>query len=145
MGANRSDLGFLGEPESPELSAAECRRRLRSARTGRVAWSAPDGPYVFPVTSLWRNGCIVFRTSPDGLLSALRLRTYVAFQIDSVEESEAWSVLVRGVAEAIQQPDDLIELWEDEGLVPRAGGDRSTFIEIRPWTVTGRRYVLLSD
>jgi uncharacterized protein len=123
-----------------ELSLDECRRLLRRARVGRVAWTAPDGPHVLPVSSLYRNQRIVFRTSPSGALSALRHRCPVAFEIDEIGSDEAWSVVVRGVAHEIQQSYDLIELWEDEGLVPWAAGKRAVFIEIEPRTVSGRRY-----
>jgi nitroimidazol reductase NimA-like FMN-containing flavoprotein (pyridoxamine 5'-phosphate oxidase superfamily) len=123
-----------------ELSAAECRRLLREARVGRVAWTAPDGPHVLPVSSLYRNQRIVFRTSSSGALAALRHRSPVAFEIDQIGADEAWSVVVRGVAYEIHQSYDLIELWEDEGLVPWAGGKRPLFIEIEPRTISGRRY-----
>jgi nitroimidazol reductase NimA-like FMN-containing flavoprotein (pyridoxamine 5'-phosphate oxidase superfamily) len=124
-----------------ELPLAECRKRLREATAGRVAWNAPDGPAVLPVSSLYRNGNIVFRTSPGGVLSTLRDRSAVAFEIDQIGEKEAWSVVVRGFARQIHQSYDLIELWEGEGLVPWAGGSRPLFIEIEPRTITGRRYV----
>ena len=123
-----------------ELPLAECRRRLRAAKTGRIAWSAPDGPHVLPVSSLFRNGGIVFRTSPTGVLAALRSRSNVAFEIDAISPDEAWSVVLRGVTREIRQSDDLIELWEDEGLVPWAAGKRPVFIEIEPRTISGRRY-----
>lgn len=123
-----------------ELSLAECRRRLRAAKAGRVAWSAPDGPHVLPVSSLYRNGNIVFRTSPTGVLAQLRSRSNVAFEIDDIGPDEAWSVVLRGVAQEIHQSYDLVELWEDEGLVPWAAGKRPVFIEIEPRTISGREY-----
>ena len=124
-----------------ELPLAECRRRLRAAKAGRVAWSASDGPHVLPVSSLYRNGGIVFRTSPTGVLAALRSRSNVAFEIDEIGPDEAWSVVLRGVTHEIRQSDDLIELWEDEGLVPWAAGKRPVFIEIEPRTISGRQYL----
>lgn len=127
-------------PDEEELSIGDCRRRLRAAGTGRVAWTAPDGPHVLPVTSLYRNGNIVFRTSPNGVLSSLRRRTAVAFEVDDIRPDEAWSVVVRGFAHEILQSYDLIELWEDEGLVPWAKGKRPVFIEIEPRTISGRHY-----
>jgi nitroimidazol reductase NimA-like FMN-containing flavoprotein (pyridoxamine 5'-phosphate oxidase superfamily) len=132
------------EPEpgpAAELPLAECRRRLRAAKVGRVAWSAPDGPHVLPVSSLYRNGGIVFRTSPTGVLAALRSRSNVAFEIDEIGPDEAWSVVLRGMTHEIRQSDDLIELWEDEGLVPWAAGKRPVFIEIEPRTISGRQYL----
>ncbi len=124
-----------------ELNLNECRLRLRAATVGRVAWTAPDGPHVLPVTCHYRNGNIVFRTSPSGALSALRQRSPVAFEIDEIGTAEAWSVVIRGFAHEIHQAYDLIELWADEGLVPWAPGPRPVFIEIEPRTISGRQYV----
>jgi len=123
-----------------ELTLHECRDKLRTAHSGRVAWTAADGPHVLPVSSLFRNGCVVFRTSPSGVLAVLRHRSKVAFEIDDIAADEAWSVVVRGVAHEIHHSYDLIELWEDEGLVPWASGKRPVFIEIEPKTISGRRY-----
>lgn len=123
-----------------ELTLAQCRERLRAAHVGRVAWTAPDGPHVLPVSSLYRNNCILFRTSPSGVLATLRTRSKVAFEIDDIGQDEAWSVVVRGVAHEVHHSYDLIELWEDEGLVPWAAGKRPVFIEIEPRTVSGRKY-----
>jgi hypothetical protein len=46
---------------------------------------------------------------------------------------------MRGVAHEIHESYDLIELWNDEGLVPLAAGKRPVFIEIEPRTISGRR------
>jgi nitroimidazol reductase NimA-like FMN-containing flavoprotein (pyridoxamine 5'-phosphate oxidase superfamily) len=123
-----------------EMTLAECRKRLRMAHVGRVAWTAPDGPNVLPVSSLYRNGCIVFRTSPSGVLAAMRNRSNVAFEIDDIGAEEAWSIVIRGVAHEIHESYDLIELWNDEGLIPWAAGKRPVFIEIEPRTISGRWY-----
>lgn len=128
------------EVRTNELNAAECRSLLRRATAGRVAWTAPDGPQVLPVSCLYRNGNIVFRTSPDGALAELRRRHAVAFEIDEIGTGAAWSVVVRGFAEEMHQAHDLIELWEGEGLIPWAAGRRPIFIEIIPRTITGRRF-----
>ena len=80
-----------------ELTLAQSRL-LRAAHIGRVAWTAPDGPHVLPVSSLYRNNCIMFRTSPSGVLSTLRTRSKVAFEIDDIGHDEAWSVVARGIA-----------------------------------------------
>jgi uncharacterized protein len=123
-----------------DLTLAECRERLRASHVGRVAWMAPDGPHVLPVSSVYRDDRIVFRTSPSGVLAALRTRSNVAFEIDEIGADQAWSVVVRGVAQEIHQSHDVITLWQDEGLVPWAAGKRPVFIEIEPRIISGRRY-----
>lgn len=63
----------------------------------------PDGPLILPVTYQFRNGSVIFRTSPVGPLAGLVRRTNVAFEIDGFDEEtkSGWSVLIRGFAEAV--------------------------------------------
>jgi nitroimidazol reductase NimA-like FMN-containing flavoprotein (pyridoxamine 5'-phosphate oxidase superfamily) len=105
-----------------------------------VAWNAPDGPQVLPVSYALDVGDIVFRTSPYGALSQLRVRTNVAFEIDDIdaEQGTGWSVVARGSAQAVVQARHLERLWSDDGRVPWAAGTRNLFIAITPRTLTGR-------
>jgi uncharacterized protein len=123
-----------------ELSVARCQELLAGQTTGRVAWNAPDGPQVLPVSYALDVGDIVFRTSPYGALSQLRVRTNVAFEIDDIdaEQGTGWSVVARGSAQAVVQARHLERLWSDDGRVPWAAGTRNLFIAITPRTLTGR-------
>jgi uncharacterized protein len=123
-----------------ELSAARCQELLASHTAGRVAWTAPDGPQVLPVTYALYAGDVVFRTSPYGALSQLRERTNVAFEIDDIDAQHGtgWSVVVRGSAQAVARCDDLVRLWSSDVVVPWASGTRNLFIAVTPRTVTGR-------
>jgi nitroimidazol reductase NimA-like FMN-containing flavoprotein (pyridoxamine 5'-phosphate oxidase superfamily) len=127
-------------PRFTELPLARCEELLAAHTTGRVAWNAPEGPEVLPVTYAYDTGRVVFRTSPFGALSQLARGTTVAFEIDDVnqEEGSGWSVLVRGVAAGITEPHDLVQLWTKDGLVPWATGIRNLFIAITPRSITGR-------
>jgi hypothetical protein len=51
-----------------ELSEAECREFLEQHTAGRVGFMAGDGPQILPVTYQYRNGSVIFRTSPLGPL-----------------------------------------------------------------------------
>lgn len=128
------------ESSFQELPEARCRELLASHKTGRVAWNAPDGPQVLPVSYAMDVGNVVFRTSPHGALSDLRGRTNVAFEIDEIdaEHGTGWSVVVRGNAQAVVQARHLERLWSEELTVPWAAGTRNLFIAITPRTVTGR-------
>jgi uncharacterized protein len=86
-----------------ELSEADCKELLAQHSAGRIGFMAGDGPQILPVTYQYRNGNVVFRTSPAGPLAELVRRTSVAFQIDSIDEQSksGWSVLVLGFAEAM--------------------------------------------
>jgi nitroimidazol reductase NimA-like FMN-containing flavoprotein (pyridoxamine 5'-phosphate oxidase superfamily) len=128
------------ESSFQELPEARCQELLASQSAGRVAWNAPDGPQVLPVSYAIDVGNIVFRTSPHGALSQLRVRTNVAFEIDDIDDERGtgWSVVVRGTAQAVVPGRHLERLWSSETTVPWAAGTRNLFIAITPRTVTGR-------
>ena len=127
-------------PRFTELPLARCEELLTTHTTGRVAWNAPDGPEMLPVTYAYDTGRVVFRTSPFGALSSLARGSAVAFEIDDVDQQggSGWSVLVRGSAAGITEPRDLVQLWTKDGLVPWATGIRNLFIAITPRSITGR-------
>jgi uncharacterized protein len=122
-----------------ELSEADCKQLLTEHTAGRVGFMAPDGPQILPVTYQYRNGSVIFRTSPAGPLSGLIRRTSVAFEIDHIDEERhsGWSVLVLGFAEAMPHDYLLTSAWET-GPVPWADGIRNLFIEIKPRKISGR-------
>ena len=133
-----SDEKFSGS-NFVELSEAECKEILAQHTAGRVGFMAPDGPQILPVTYQYRNGSVVFRTSPVGVLSGLVRRTSVAFEIDGIDEQNksGWSVLVLGFAEAMAHNYLLASAWET-GPVPWADGTKNLFIEIKPRKISGR-------
>jgi uncharacterized protein len=122
-----------------ELSEDACKELLAQHTAGRVGFMAPDGPQILPVTYQYRNGNVIFRTSPHGAMSSLVRRTSVAFEIDGIDEEKqsGWSVLVLGFAEAMAHNYLLASAWET-GPVPWADGVRNLFIEIKPRKISGR-------
>jgi uncharacterized protein len=81
--------GVVEQPSSHcrDIPRDECEALRAAQRTGRVAWNAPDGPQVLPVTYGAHAGDIVFRTSPHGVLSQLGNPTNVAFEIDDIDQA----------------------------------------------------------
>lgn len=123
------------------LSLARCHELLRTRDIARVAWQAVDGLQILPVTYAWYQDAVVFRTSPYGVLSELIQPTEVAVEIDDLhqEQRSGWSVVVRGRAEAIAEPRELVQLWTVDGLVPWAPGVRNLFIRVQPQQISGRQ------
>jgi len=123
------------------LTRTECEEMLAGHRAGRVAWQAPDGPMVLPVSYQLHLGRVSFRTSPYGSLSALIEPTPVAFEIDEIDMDAGTgrSVLVRGRAQAVTSDHLLSTLWRLEGIVPWATGTRNLFISIDPHSISGRQ------
>lgn len=124
-----------------DLTEQECIHLLAAHNAGRVAFDASDGPMVLPVSYVWWEGKIAFRTSADGALSVLATPARVAFQIDSLEspDNSAWSVLVRGRSHQVRSAVPMVELLQNPRLVPWMDGPRRLVIAIEPDSITGRR------
>ena len=122
------------------LTEERCRELLASRHEGRIAWAAPDGPQLLPVSYVLHRGEVAFRTSPYGVLSQLQRPTLVAFEIDDLRPADGvgWSVLVRGLAEPVTSPSDLSTLWADQELVPWATGTRNLVVLVRERSISGR-------
>lgn len=122
------------------LPATECLALMRSHTVGRVGWNAADGPQILPVTYLLRDDTIIFRTAPYGALSELRNAHRVAFEVDDfdVDTRTGWTVLVRGMIQAADNPDELAGLWTRQEPIPWAPGARNLVLAITPDHVTGR-------
>jgi hypothetical protein len=124
------------------LSPEECALYLGSSQIGRIAVSIGALPAIFPVNYLAVTGAIWFRTSSDGTLLRASLGSVVAFEADGFDDIGAfgWSVLVRGVANEINDPRTLkavkscfIDAWPLIGASDR-------FIVIPATLLTGQRY-----
>ena len=122
------------------LPRTECLSRLSGGSIGRVGWNTVDGPQILPVTYAFRDGLVIFRTAPYGVLSELRTVRPVAFEVDDFDVSthSGWSVLVLGRSRAATNPDELVDLWSRGEPVPWATGSRNLFITIKPEQITGR-------
>lgn len=123
-----------------ELSAEECGSLLGLHGVGRIAVSMATGPVVVPVNYSVVDGSIVFRTA-TGATPALAAGQPVAFEVDRVDDafSSGWSVLVRGRARAVTDPDEIRRLGEQAFSAPWAGGGRDLWIRVEPAAVSGRR------
>lgn len=132
--------GPAPRPVLVHLTTAECWDKLGTRGVGRVALPAQPGPAVLPVNYAVDAGTIVYRTEPRGA-AAPETGAAVSFEVDRVDDrtSQAWSVLVTGFAERVEDPATMRHLTERHAAEPWAGGNRPLWIRIRPDTVTGRR------
>jgi nitroimidazol reductase NimA-like FMN-containing flavoprotein (pyridoxamine 5'-phosphate oxidase superfamily) len=92
-----------------ELSREECLELLQyHSFVGRVAFVLEGRPMVLPVNYLADADSVTFTTADGGVLSALS-GSEVAFEVDDSRplEHSGWSVLVRGVAQTVVDPEDL--------------------------------------
>ncbi|MFE2067425.1 pyridoxamine 5'-phosphate oxidase family protein [Streptomyces sp. NPDC059467] len=126
--------------EFAELDPDECDSLLGTHGVGRIAVSTDSGPVIVPVNYSVVDGSIVFRTA-SGTTPSLAAGHQVAFEVDRIDDafSSGWSVLVRGPALTVADPDETHRLDERAHSEPWAGGDRDVWVRIEPDTVTGRR------
>ncbi len=153
-GSSDSDAGADGRTSPPralapgrrlsyeDLSAAACRDLLARRHVGRIAWTAADGPQLFPISYVWHDGQVIFRTSAYGVLSELVQRTAVVFEVDDIDQQRrlGWSILVRGCAAGIA-PDELTRPSVMATALPWASGHRNLIIAVTPEQITGRRFL----
>jgi uncharacterized protein len=139
--ARRDDDDDYEAPKSfTAISPSRCTELLSTQSVGRVAWHGSDGLQILPVSYVYYDGSIVFRTSPNSVLSDLSSSTDVVFEIDEIDQRNhgGWSVVASGRAEAVDEPREAERLLTDAGVVPWAPGDRNVLIQITPQKVTGR-------
>jgi uncharacterized protein len=130
----RSEVGWR------ELSRSECFGLLARERLGRVAVLDDEGLAIFPVNYIIDLHMVVFRTDEGTKLDAACRGARVAFEIDGIDgpTRTGWSVLVRGEAWEVTDPEQLRRLRRLP-LAPWAPGARAHFVRILPAVVTGRQ------
>ena len=125
------------------LTSDECDELLASTAVGRVAFVSDGDPVILPVNYRYHEGSIVFRTEAGAKLDAAARRTAVAFEIDEWDPDArtGWSVLVKGVATAVEENDEAEELY-GLGLLPWTHAlEKRRWVRILPEEVSGRKVV----
>ena len=123
------------------LRRDECIKLMERhpAGVGRIALAGPR-PVIFPVNYAIDRGSVVFRTGAGSKFNAAVKDSFVAFEVDWVEPSWqlGWSVVVRGQAHVITDPDEL-DRARRLPLFPWAAGDKEHFVRIDTALISGRR------
>lgn len=126
-----------------ELSREECLELLAAHDFGRLAVVMRSGsPVIRPVNYVFDRPTqsVVFRTAQGSKFHALLSAGKAAFEIDGFDEGKGtgWSVIIEGVTAQISVPNDIGRL-NKLGLQSWAPGPRPHWVQIRAWTVSGRR------
>ncbi|MBM7829823.1 nitroimidazol reductase NimA-like FMN-containing flavoprotein (pyridoxamine 5'-phosphate oxidase superfamily) [Agromyces cerinus] len=135
------DQDVNGRTPTRSLSEEECWQLIREAPYGRLAAAAADEVDIFPVNHAVDGGSIVFRTAAGTKLLELTIRHRVAFQIDGVTETDAFSVVVKGEAAEFDRQGEVAEA-ERLGISPWAPEQKDRWVRIRPTEVQGRTFEL---
>ena len=134
----RNGMEILDDDASWELLEGQVVGRMGVAVAGEVD--------IFPLNYLVHERTIVFKTAQGSKLAALAANARVTFEIDgySPESGEAWSVVVKGVAQALQRLSEIYSA-EDLPLFPWNASPKEYFVRITPRTVAGRRFSVVED
>jgi nitroimidazol reductase NimA-like FMN-containing flavoprotein (pyridoxamine 5'-phosphate oxidase superfamily) len=129
-----------------ELTKSECFALLAAQHLGRVVLVDDRGPVAFPVNYVLDRHTVVFRSDEGTKLGVAVRGACVAFEVDGAEEATrtGWSVLVRGEATEITDPDDLARLRQLP-LYPWAPGAKTHYVRILPSSLSGRRIAVPRD
>ncbi|WP_327714283.1 pyridoxamine 5'-phosphate oxidase family protein [Streptomyces sp. NBC_00490] len=128
------------QPRFAELSTAECWELLSTHGVGRLGVPARSGPVIVPVNYSVIDAAIVFRTTA-GATPAQASESMAAFEVDRIDDafSQGWSVLVRGHAQVVIDPEAVRSLEKRAYSTPWTGGRRDLWVRIAPVEITGRR------
>jgi nitroimidazol reductase NimA-like FMN-containing flavoprotein (pyridoxamine 5'-phosphate oxidase superfamily) len=135
--------------EMLELSREECLRLLGDHSFGRLAVNIGEGPPVIrPVNYVFAepSQSVVFRTAHGSKFHALLRSADAAFEIDGIDDGSrtGWSVIMHGVTDEVTNPNEVRRL-DSLGLETWAPGRKAHWVQIRAWTVSGRRIVLAAS
>lgn len=126
--------------ELRELSYAECRALLVRQRAGRVAVATPDGPHIIPMNYSVVNESIVFRTTPFSILATYGRNAKLAFEVDHFRDEQqlGWSVVARGRADVVTDPEELARIRKVCAPLPWADGTRNLHFRLDWKELSGR-------
>lgn len=87
------------------LSEADCRRLLASESIGRVGLTSGGLPCILPVSYLFHEDAILFRTGAGTKLRAAESGDVLAFEVDHFDPAtgQGWSVLAHGRATVLRR------------------------------------------
>jgi hypothetical protein len=128
-------------PQGPVeiLSEQQAWSLLEGANFGRLAVSVANQPEIFPVNFCADGRSILFRTSEGTKLLELTINSSVAFETDHHSEAEAWSVIVKGHAAALERQEEIYAA-DQLPLTPWIPTLKYIYVRITPTEVTGRRF-----
>jgi nitroimidazol reductase NimA-like FMN-containing flavoprotein (pyridoxamine 5'-phosphate oxidase superfamily) len=122
------------------LTEEQCWALLRTHELGRLAFHLGDEVHLAPINYAVDGETLLFRTAEGSKLLGVEMNPDVAFEIDEVDEQQARSVILRGVARHLGEDEE--HRVENLPLRPWVSGLRYDVVEIRPTGISGRSFEL---
>ncbi len=134
-------LSHRDRNEIEVLDQDTCLGLLASEPLGRVAFLEAGAPRILPVNHLVDGRSVVFRSALGAKLDAAERNRAMAFEVDRYDGSQGtgWSVLLTGLAEVVDDADEIARLGE-LGLRSWAMGPEHDpqWVRIRIEEISGR-------
>ena len=125
------------------LDHDECMELLASVPIGRVAMIDSGEIAVLPVNHVVDGGRVCFRSAPGAKLDAGIMQHGATFEADDYDSGTGtgWSVLVKGRADLVTDPDEL-ERLRASGVRPWSNPTfRMNWVTLQATSITGRRII----
>jgi nitroimidazol reductase NimA-like FMN-containing flavoprotein (pyridoxamine 5'-phosphate oxidase superfamily) len=103
---------YYGDSVVTELTEQECREKLAHEELGRLALNVGDRLDIYPINFVYEKGDIFFRTAPGTKLLELTIHTDVVFEVDGYTDTDAWSVVARGIAQRLERDSQIDDAYE---------------------------------
>lgn len=132
---------FEHEEGNPILTLTDDQawRLIEGTKHGRLVVTVGGEPDIFPVNYAVADRKLYLRTAPGNKLAELTINSKVLFETDGILSEEAWSVVVRGTARALEQSGE-IAAAESLGLKPWVPTLKDFYVEIEPVSISGRHF-----
>ncbi|MDY0908892.1 pyridoxamine 5'-phosphate oxidase family protein [Microbacterium sp. CFBP9034] len=121
------------------LTDEQCWERLRSQELGRLVTRVGDVLDIFPVNYVVDGQSLLFRTAQGSKLFELTVHDEVLFEVDDHTDADAWSVIVRGAAHALETSEE-VERADGLGLRPWIPTLKYTYVRVEAASVSGRAF-----
>ena len=132
-------MDHTSDPISP-LSDAACWDRLAEQQLGRLVTRVGDVMDIFPVNYTVDGRSVVFRTGEGSKLTELTINDEVLFEVDEYTSTDAWSVVVRGSAHRLTDPDE-VAAADQLPLKPWIPTVKYNYVRIVPTSLSGRDFL----
>lgn len=123
-----------------ELTIEECWDLLRSNELGRLAFHLAEEVHITPVNYAVDESTLMFRSAEGSKLLGIVMNPDVSFEIDAYDDHTAWSVVVRGHAQLLDEHEE--HRADTLPLRPWVANPKYNVVEITPTEVTGRQFRL---
>lgn len=131
----------MSEPDIvTTLDADACWQLLHDHELGRLAFHLAGEVHITPINYAVDGRTLLFRTAEGNKLLGVVMHSDVAFEIDGMDDTEAWSVVLRGRARLLEGDEE--HRAERVPLRPWTSTAKYNVVEIAPTEVTGRRFGL---